>query len=93
MTHLPGLVALAIVLLLLAAAFGLGWNWSVAAFTAKQRRLRDQYLSLATRYEELAEMMQQDPTRAGIDIGKQAVVNDIEQLCAAIRAEIERATP
>ena len=69
--------------------FCVGWNLAVYKFRADQRHIAQNYEKLADRYEELAVLMDQDPTRAGIDVGKDYVIHEIEQLCRDIRESIK----
>ena len=69
--------------------FVIGWNLSVYKFRRDQRIMAANYEKLADRYEELAVLMSQEPTRAGIDVGKDFVIYEVEQLCREIRQGME----
>lgn len=73
----------------IAIAFVVGWNLSVFAFRDHQKAQAKRFLEQAERLEELAKMMDQDPTRAGIDIGKDYVVGLFENFARDLRADLE----
>lgn len=70
---------------LLIGAFVAGWNLSVYKFMRDRKRLAANYATLADKYETLANLMNNDPTRAGIEIGKEFTVQVIEKLVRDIR--------
>lgn len=86
---LPLLIWLLVAWIALALAFCIGWNGAVWNFRRGQRVMAKNYERLADKYEELAVLMDADPTRAGINVGKDWAVGEIENLCREIRASMK----
>ena len=74
-----------------ALAFVIAWNWSVARWYDRQRRLADKNKTLNAAVNKLADRMETDEMRTAIDLGKESVLNDVEDLTSEIRKSMERA--
>lgn len=88
MINLPIWVLLALIAGL-GIVFVLGWNLSVYAFRDAMKREAQKHAEMAQRWEELANMMRQEPMRAGIDIGKDHIITIVESFARELRADME----
>lgn len=81
----PAIVVFLIFLVLM--AFLTGWNTSVARHRARQRNLERSVADLELQADAMTESLQDDPQRAGIDIGKRYAVHQMQNTIDRLREE------
>lgn len=87
-------IGMAVLLLIVTAilAFVVGWNWSVSHWRHRNRELADQYQEMAERWRVLAEAMDKDPVRMGLNTGQEFMIREMEALLRKHRERLESMT-
>ena len=74
------IAALALLSIIAVIAFIIGWNMAVAKWRKRQLALAVQYDQMAAKWKVIADAMDQDPMKAGLDTGQRFILDEFDKL-------------
>lgn len=82
-------LAIAITVIAATVTFIVAWNLSVSHWRHRNHELATQYEELAEKWRALAEAMDKDPVRMGLNTGQEFILREIEAFCRKHRERLE----
>ena len=69
--------------------FIIAWNMSVSHWRHRNHELAAEYEVLAEKWRQMAEAMEKDPVRMGLNHGQEFILREIEAFCRKHRERLE----
>lgn len=83
-------ITVAVAVIAIITAFKLGWDISVRRWKDRNLQLAEQYDDMAAKWATLAEAMERDPVRMGLNTGQDYIIRELESFCIQHRERLEK---